>query len=504
MTINYAFENSDVEFDDVVVNGSLVTSNTVESETQIVDNIQVEDDNQNLQFELDGDNPTPFFNLLGNEIRNLNVLKTKGDGSSSITFLDAANGDDKLLELSEGGGVEVLNGDLEIGNAASSDGSVNIGGTGLTVSGDGGNFTRMIGNDGDNPATGRPGGRLVAPENRDFYVQIDANSSGDHFGVLVKNGTDTIEEAFKVNANASVEIVNGQLKLQHGTESDPSYSFTTDTNTGFFRPNTGRIGVSHGGQEKWRFDSNDDFRSVGSNSNINLNGNVIGGLGGVNDANQGVLRLANNAWIRGRDSSNSTDIKFLKANTDDQLETGSPFLIRDQENNVDVAEFPEGETPRFYQGLEAGTIEAPEDSYSQLVDMGVTDGLSAGDQVGYTLALDSTKVFQLYAEADGSGGTQNAGIRPVNNLHNENGDVVTDGEAYLSVDSSGGLRTVTLSNSDAKHGKEINVKRNGTFDVTIDTEGGQTIDDSSSITLASDNEAVTLVYNSLNDDWGVW
>lgn len=86
-------------------------------------------------------------------------------------------------------------------------------------------------------------------------------------------------------------------------------------------------------------------------------------------------------------------------------------------------------------------------------------------------------------------------------------DVSSDGSGYYSVDSSGGARTFTISTSDAVDGTEINVKRNGANPVDLVTEGDATVDDKSStpqLTLSSDNETVTLVYNSTNNDWEIY
>lgn len=83
-------------------------------------------------------------------------------------------------------------------------------------------------------------------------------------------------------------------------------------------------------------------------------------------------------------------------------------------------------------------------------------------------------------------------------------DITTSGDGYYSVDSSGSARTVTLASSDANDGQEINVKRNGGNTVTVDTEGSETIDDSSTYDLSTDNETVTVIYNSENTDWEVY
>ena len=49
-------------------------------------------------------------------------------------------------------------------------------------------------------------------------------------------------------------------------------------------------------------------------------------------------------------------------------------------------------------------------AFGQIVDATATSGLSAGTEVSYTFALDSTTVLQIYAEADGGGGLQNVRV----------------------------------------------------------------------------------------------
>jgi hypothetical protein len=80
----------------------------------------------------------------------------------------------------------------------------------------------------------------------------------------------------------------------------------------------------------------------------------------------------------------------------------------------------------------------------------------------------------------------------------------TDGSGYYSVDTSSGDVTLTIQTSENVDGKEINVKNNGSGTVTIETQGSSTIDDSTNATIPIDNNAVTLVYNSTNDDWEIY
>lgn len=87
------------------------------------------------------------------------------------------------------------------------------------------------------------------------------------------------------------------------------------------------------------------------------------------------------------------------------------------------------------------SILVAEDSGSQtLVDMSVTGGVSAGGEQSYGFAVDGTEVGRVYAESDGSGGTQNHAFqfsKPVQFQTSEDftlGDdlVATDGEVIWS------------------------------------------------------------------------
>jgi hypothetical protein len=80
----------------------------------------------------------------------------------------------------------------------------------------------------------------------------------------------------------------------------------------------------------------------------------------------------------------------------------------------------------------------------------------------------------------------------------------TDGTGYYTIDTSGGAITLTMSTDDAVEGREINAKRDGSNTATIDTAGSATIDSSSSIDLNSDQQSVTLIYNSADDGWEIF
>lgn len=86
------------------------------------------------------------------------------------------------------------------------------------------------------------------------------------------------------------------------------------------------------------------------------------------------------------------------------------------------------------------------------------------------------------------------------------GNVTTDGTGYYLVDTdaAGSSVTVTLASSDAAEGREVNIKRDGKYNVVIVTEGAETIDGSNSVTLNSNQQSVTLVYNNVDSDWEIW
>lgn len=92
----------------------------------------------------------------------------------------------------------------------------------------------------------------------------------------------------------------------------------------------------------------------------------------------------------------------------------------------------------------------------------------------------------------------------IRNLSNVSSSSSTSGDDFYSVNSSGGSVTLTLSSSDAEDGRVVHVKRNGSNVVTIDTEGSKTIDESSSVDIDSDKNAVKLVYNSSNSNWEIY
>ena len=101
----------------------------------------------------------------------------------------------------------------------------------------------------------------------------------------------------------------------------------------------------------------------------------------------------------------ATDFSVQYESSSDEL------IIRDESNGVELIRQPKADSTEFLQGADIGSIEAPEDSYTQLTNAPVTDSAAAGDRVGYTFALDNQSFIEIDGEADGSGGIQNTNVR---------------------------------------------------------------------------------------------
>lgn len=82
-------------------------------------------------------------------------------------------------------------------------------------------------------------------------------------------------------------------------------------------------------------------------------------------------------------------------------------LVLTDSNGIELIRQPKGAATQFAQGAELGAIQAPEDSYSQIINSASTSAVTAGARVGYNFAVDSVSGYALDAEADGAGGLQN-------------------------------------------------------------------------------------------------
>jgi hypothetical protein len=188
------------------------------------------------------------------------------------------------------------------------------------------------------------------------------------------------------------------------------------------------------------------------------------------------------------------DFSIFYDSSDDDL------VIRDTSNGVDLIRQPKQGSTQFLQGADIGSIEAPEDSFTQLANASVTSAAASGDRVGYTFALDNQTILAVDGEADGSGGIQNADITDGSNtIYDSSGSFVP--QARLQNDSitvtagtdlTGG-GTVSLGSSVTINHADTSTQGN------VSTGGATVIDD---IGLDGNGHVNNLnTQNRSLDDW---
>ena len=82
-------------------------------------------------------------------------------------------------------------------------------------------------------------------------------------------------------------------------------------------------------------------------------------------------------------------------------------LVLSDNNGVELIRQPKAGPTQFIQGAEIGSIEAPTDSFTQVINAPSTSAAASGDLVGYTFAVDNQSILEVKADADGSGGITN-------------------------------------------------------------------------------------------------
>lgn len=157
-----------------------------------------------------------------------------------------------------------------------------------------------------------------------------------------------------------------------------------DTMTGNLKANDS-IQVARGGSA---MDSNNSIEATDSWLGLDSNSTGNGVLLGYYNASE--VRIGNG----------STDIQFNDFNWS---QDGGDLVLSDT-NGVELIRQPPGASTQFLQGADIGPIEAPEDSYSQLINAAITSSSTSGDTVGYTFAVDNQSVVSITGESDGSGG----------------------------------------------------------------------------------------------------
>jgi len=231
---------------------------------------------------------------------------------------------------------------------------------------------------------GQSGGAFVFDDSGNFNIQADTRSNIDND--TAGAGTNIIEVAGGADANSLYINDSGVT----GIATSSPFSDSTLTVDGGITAGDGSTGSFSSGYSLQDSDSqNYTFAIVDSSQ---------------------TLKFGGSHWDDFFFSTSSGSVMAFDSSQQFGINNDSPteLVDIDDTNGNSVVDIREGDTTVFYNGIDAGPIQAAEDTYQQLIDQNITDALSAGDQVGYTFAVDNNTVMQVSAEADGSGGIQKA------------------------------------------------------------------------------------------------
>jgi hypothetical protein len=182
---------------------------------------------------------------------------------------------------------------------------------------------------------------------------------------------------------------------------------------------------------------------------------------------------------------------------------------------------------QFDASILAGAYEfatAVQATFLSAMDIDCGASMTAGDQCSYIFKVDSLDFLKMYAQSDGSGGTQKEQVRALQEFYTVSSvkrkqtqvnaatyDVLPT-DYFLAVDytSTGAVTSLTLPtaqcNDSFDNGREIIVKDTGgnasVNTITIDTEGSETIDGSIEKVLNVNYNAVPL--SCYNSNWYIF
>lgn len=226
---------------------------------------------------------------------------------------------------------------------------------------------------------------ITEPSNSALFFQADSSDGSIelHNGI---NSNPNNSRLIRFAQNEAINLQGGIDEIRFSDKGTKEITFDPSPTSNY------RANIS------WQIDGVDDFS--------------IDWDGGVASPKLWIYDSVNNSRIiefeHGGDVSIPQDDVKLKfgANQDFDIEyeSSSDELVVSDSNNVELIRQPKGGPTEFLQGIDAGSIEAPEDSFTQLANTSVTSALTSGDRVGYTFAVDNQTIASIEADADGSGG----------------------------------------------------------------------------------------------------
>lgn len=176
------------------------------------------------------------------------------------------------------------------------------------------------------------------------------------------------------------------------------------------------------------------------NNNVNLGNNGTGDVtivtnagtaltvkgGGDVEIGEGDLDMLSGRAIEWGDDQ---DFAQFYDSVNDEL------VIEDRVNDVELIRQPKQGPTQLIQGADVGTIESPDDSFTQLINTVVTSALPLGNSVGYSMAINNQTLMSITAESDGSGGIQNSIIEVGTDIASGNSTIWDDTNSYVPSDS---------------------------------------------------------------------
>ena len=176
----------------------------------------------------------------------------------------------------------------------------------------------------------------------------------------------------------------------------------------------------------------------------------------------------------------NTDFSWFYDSSTDEL------VLRDETNTVELIRQPKQGSTEFLQGADIGSIEAPEDSYTQIINSASTSAATSGDTVGYTFSVDNQTALSAVATADGSGGLSDGPWAELaGDLRATNGEVIWDESATYIPQGRLQNDTVTIEGNAVSLGGSTSVNHNDLSTISSDDHHSK----------YTDGEAITAINN---------
>lgn len=202
------------------------------------------------------------------------------------------------------------------------------------------------------------------------------------------------------------------------------------------------------------------------------NGLIVEGNVGIGTSSPGfTLDVNEDANISSNlDVGGDTTVSGALDVQDFTFDQSSGDLVLSDSNGVELIRQPKAGATQFVQGAEIGSIEAPEDSLTQVINASSTSAASSGDVVGYTFAVDNQSVLEVKADADGSGGITNKRVNFSSGVEfggAGDGLVSNNGNLDVRLPISDGATFVTNA-YEFVFGTDINIRDDGGNQVTVE------------------------------------